>query len=259
MATPWTTLFKWFGAQNFTWEQGVTFLILMLLISIILKFKEVKGIFKFIAGKRKRSCKDCAEILTSYTKRFELEQKRIHKEQDKIEDRVLQSQMKFAQQKLIELRLNLNTFFEKSLQKNNKDDIRNEIIQYRMFWGLIKDIIYNISDEIRRSFKENGFYDIKGNDFAIYVKDKNKTLISMLREYLKNMYPDSNKIIVPLREIINHVSDLTKDLEDIVFEIYIEAKRLNEECSNKVLVLDKEILTIRDEVFQEIDDFIKDR
>jgi hypothetical protein len=120
----------------------------------------------------------------------------------------------------------------------------NDTLQYRMFWGLIRDVLnIVIKDEIRRSFKENGFHELSGLEFSLYVKDKSKNFQSMLKQQIINLYPSSKvKMIVSMEEIIKFVNTRNSDYEDIFFEIYTEAKRIKKNADEEFQKIDKEFI-----------------
>jgi len=103
-----------------------------------------------------------------------------------------------------------------------------ETLQYRMFWGLVSDALnIKMKNELRRSFKENGFHETSGNDFSAYVKNQSKALMSMLRDHIINLYPPTNnKLIVSMEDVLDYLDKKEPEIEDSFFEIYIEAKRL---------------------------------
>lgn len=118
---------------------------------------------------------------------------------------------------------------------------KSKTLQYRMFWGLSNDVInIQMKDEIRRSFKENGFSEMSGNDFAQYVKNQNKVLMSILKDYFINLYPsDNRKLSVEMDHILNFIEKKQPHIEDIIFEVYIEAKRIKKQDDKDLLEIDK--------------------
>lgn len=134
----------------------------------------------------KRSCGDCILLVIGEREKAELKMRR---EQDK----VLKTQMTFAEQKLAEIQ---NKIIENisSLIDNETSDIE-ESIQYKLIYGLLKDALIQVKDEIRRSFKDNGFYYVTNPEFSYYVKDRIKVITSMLTQYLRNIYPDGKKLL----------------------------------------------------------------
>lgn len=125
-------------------------------------------------------------------------------------------------------------------------------LQYRMFWGLTNDAInIQLKDEIRRSFKENGFDELSGSEFSQYVKNQSKLIISKLRNHIINLYPPNKKgISISMEEILDYIDKRESTIEDVVFEIYIESKKIKKQ--------DVESTKKIDEKFEkEIDTFIK--
>lgn len=104
---------------------------------------------------------------------------------------------------------------------------KSETLQYRMYWGLVNNVLsILLKNELRRSFKENGFDNLSGHEFASFVKDKSKTLHAMLRQHLMDLYPpDERKLFVSMEEIMDYLDKKESEYEDIIFEIFIEAKK----------------------------------
>jgi len=103
-----------------------------------------------------------------------------------------------------------------------------ETLQYRMFWGLINDAInIRAKDEVRRSFKENGFSEMEGNDFNQYVKNQTKTIMSLIKNHIINLYPHNCKSVkIKMDDIINYVKGNEHNFDKVIEEIYQEAKRM---------------------------------
>lgn len=141
---------------------------------------------------------------------------------------------------------NLLGWFREKLQYD-----RSGLIQYRMFWGLSNDALnIKLKDEIRRSFKENGFDGLSGNEFAQYVKNQHKILVTILKNHIINLYPTNRRVIVSMDEVLEYIDSINSKLEDVFFELYIESKRIKKQ--------DEQILKEIDEKFEtEIETFIK--
>jgi hypothetical protein len=118
---------------------------------------------------------------------------------------------------------------------------KSETLQYRMFWGLINDAVnILIKDEIRRSFKENGFHEIGGNEFSQYVKNQSKNLIGILKNHIINLYPPNSKEMkVSMDDILNYIEKKESEFEDFFFEIYIEAKKFKNQDIDHLEQIDK--------------------
>ena len=135
---------------------------------------------------------------------------------------------------------------------NGSNNGKSETLQYRMFWGLSNDAINILmKNEIRRSMKENGFCEWSGNEFAQYVKNQSKILLSILRNHFINLYPsDDKRLQISMENILDYLEKQMPYIEDLIFEIYIEAKTLKTQ--------DLEVLEEIDKKFEkEIDTFIK--
>ncbi len=254
----WKSVLAFLTSIGITGSQLIVVLLIILAIIIVFKSEKISKLFKKFSIKRKRSCKDCFELLFSKDKQFDMEVKRLSKKQEKVENNVLKSQMNFAEQKLIEINLRLNTFYNNKLRDSKIKGI-SEVEQYRMFYGLLKDALnIELKDEIRRAFKENGFYEISGAEFAAYVKEKVQTLISMLKQYMVNMYPNpSDTLIVSLDAVLKCIKDMESKFEDKVFEMFIEAKKIQKEAYEKINKFDDEINNRKEKLQSEIDELIK--
>jgi len=129
---------------------------------------------------------------------------------------------------------------------------KSETLQYRMFWGLTNDSInIKMKDEIRRSFRENGFCELSGNDFAQYAKNQNKILFAILKNHFINLYPPEDKRMkVKMEDVLEYLDKRGSHIEDIIFEMYIEAKRIKNQDQSDLNEIDKRFE-------KEIDDFTK--
>jgi len=127
-----------------------------------------------------------------------------------------------------------------------------ETVQYRMFWGLSNDALnIQMKDEIRRSFKENGFDEMSGNEFSQYVKNQSKILMSLLKNHFINLYPPNDKkITVPMEKVLEFIDKKESVIEDIIFEMYIEAKRVKKQDNQTLQEIDTKFI-------EEIQNFIK--
>jgi len=127
-------------------------------------------------------------------------------------------------------------------------------VEYKMFWGLLRDTLHiMIKDELRRSFKENGFYELSGAEFSTYVKDKSKTIISLLKQQIINLYPSAeSKTFVSMDDVISYITSKEHEIEDIVFEMFTEGKK----CWKHGL---SETEKIDDEFVKDIEEFVAEK
>jgi hypothetical protein len=122
---------------------------------------------------------------------------------------------------------------------------KTDTIQYRMYWGLIRDVIFiQVKDNLRRSMIENGFEEFSGSDYTNYVKDKSKLMMSMIKQHIVNLYPSPNfKLKVTMDQIIEFLDDWQHEFEDIVFEIFGESKKIKKQNMEIIRKLDSDFIT----------------
>jgi len=129
---------------------------------------------------------------------------------------------------------------------------KSETLYYRMFWGISNDAInIKMKDEIRRSFKENGFDKMSEKDFLQYVKNQSKNLVSSLRNHIINLYPPDNRgMLVSMEEILQQIDQDESKYESFFLEIYMEAKKFKKQDEDGIEDIDKKFE-------KEINEFIK--
>jgi hypothetical protein len=155
----------------------------------------------------------------------------IRKERDKI----LKSQMTFAEQKLIETQnilLNAMASMIHSSVKANSSQV-DEAVQYKLSYGLLRDTLGSVKDEIRRSFKAGEFYDMSGAEFSLFIKERASTLIFMMTAYIRNIFPDRGGVI-ETSEIITSIEDKALNIGTIVSEIYTHARDTKIEIDRRI-------------------------
>jgi len=128
---------------------------------------------------------------------------------------------------------------------------RFETLQYRMFWGLSNDAVnVRMKDEIRRSFKENGFCEFSDSDFSQYVKNQSRNLLGVLKNHIINLYPSSNRSLkVSMEDILDQIDENERDFISIFFDIYMEAKKCKKYEKEKCEEIDQKFT-------KEIENFI---
>jgi hypothetical protein len=193
---------------------------------------------------QKRSCGDCILLLMGEREKCEIQMR-------KESDRILKDQMNFAEQKLIEIH---NSFMGEIMDEIHRFSQINsnsvdESVQHKLAYGLFKDALLFVKNEIRRSFKDNGFYELDSTDFTAYVKDRVSVITSMLNQYIRNMFPNKTSLI-SLNAVTEIVRSEGNSLSIQLNEIYVHAREARIETENK-------IEKIQIEFGLWIDDFIK--
>ena len=193
---------------------------------------------------KKRSCSDCVLILMGEREKYEMKIRGVI-------DRILRNQMVFVEQKLIELQTLFNNDFmeEYKIFKVESDiPLKYEMVQYKAFYGILIDSIAKVKDEIRRSFKENGFESLSGTEFSVYVKDKTKSIVALIIQNITNLYPVQG-MIVPPDVASKKVEKTTSKIEDIIFEMFVHSKEVKRQA-------DTDIKAYKSEYREWIDAFI---
>ena len=221
----------------------ILFIALAIMGKVNLKFG--KNIITF--GKvAKRSCGDC--ILLIIGKR-----ERLESQKNFILNRILKEQMNYAEQKILDVQsLFLTSYREMVCRKRKQESTsQEENKQYRLYQGILSTALMAVKDELRRSFKENGFEHIGGVEFSNYVKNKVSTLISLAKDHINNLYPYEG-MIVTIEDRMNNLTKFEDRLEDWCFDLFTKAKDISIESKKKAESLDKEFS-------KEIDEFIMHR
>lgn len=187
---------------------------------------------------QKRTCGDCVLLLMGQREKFEF---KIRKETNKI----MKTQMTFVEQKLIEIQTTLLDDMTEMIDKESID----ESVQYKLLYGLLKDGLHKIKDEIRRSFKDNGFCEISVSEFSSYLKDRVQIIISMLIQYIRNMYPDRGGVL-EASKIIEAIEKRNSFLSRLINDLYMYAREVR-------LETDKKVKEIQEQFAKWVDDFIK--
>jgi len=177
---------------------------------------------------QKRSCGDCILLLMGEREKFEIQ---IMQETH----RILRSQMSFTEQKLIEVQNIIMRSMVETIHKNYAKNANavDESVQYKLVYGLFKDAIWSVKDEIRRSFKDNGFYELSNSDFLSYTRDRVAIIHSILDQYVRNIFPDHAGVVSP-QDIID-VFEKEKDFLSAIFiDIYTYARGVKIEAQNRI-------------------------
>ena len=176
---------------------------------------------------KKRSCIDCLKIIDN-----EREKCCINKKTSS--DKILTYLMNYTEEKLLELEISISSMFESMIAKIPEDKEHSIEIESKMFYGLLKEAIYQkVKTEIRRSCKENGFCELSETEFSIFVNDKSKIDLAILTRYLRSIYPLYGTL-VPIDDVIQGIESKYEDFKVDIREIYTYAKQVIAD-SNKEL------------------------
>ena len=183
---------------------------------------------------QKRSCGDCILLLMGEREKFEIQMRRES-------NKILKDQMRFAEQKLIEIQsLLMGNIIDAihEFARENPSSI-DENIQHKLIYGLFKDALVGVKDEIRRSFKDNGFHDMSSSDFTAYTKDRVSVVTSMLNQYVRNMFPNKTNLLSQ-NQLIDIIKNGNNSLSIIFNDVYTHARETRIESENKIDRLQQE-------------------
>jgi len=235
----------WPYVTTFEWWQGLIIIIAVLITFFIGKYW--KNVFSVIENifKKGRSCGDCIVILFS-------KETKHRAGRNNIMGHILEEQMLLASQKIDGLYLKLITNYrEDIIMKRDADSVVDYITEEKEY-SLYREMLSNAFDmvikEIRRSMKENGFHDIDGKLFSEYVKNMSSHLADVAKMYIMDRYPEH--MTVPLLDIMKKFS--VSSIEDIIFDIYINAKEIRNNAERAAIELDEKFV-------DEIDEFVKNK
>jgi hypothetical protein len=167
---------------------------------------------------KKRSCEDCLHIITSEYDKYN-DNKKVR------EDKILNVRMNYTEEKLMELENDITILFEKRLDKSPDEKETYLEIESKMFYGLLKDVLSKVKQEIRRSCKENGFCELSDLELSNYINDKTKVLSSILTRELKNIYP-AYGTLVPIEYIITDINSIADNFHKYIEDIFTYAKQV---------------------------------
>lgn len=189
----------------------------------------------------KRRCGDCILVIMAQKEKYEFSI-------NMTENKKLKQCMIYAEQKLSDMIDLMSNIFISALESSraNKINDSSSDIQYKMFYGLMRDSVMQVKNEIRRAFKENGFFELDDNDFSSYVKDKNRKIISMLVNYFRTVYPLTG-VVVDNSNLVADIEFNAHKFQEIMFDTFGNAKKVILEIDSEVDELKKSFSTWVDE------------
>jgi len=185
----------------------------------------------------KRGCGDCILIIMGEREKYELKMASV-------QNRVLKNQMNFFEQKMIELQDMFEKIYSEILDSTRKQASvaaagKNIELEYKFFTELIKDALMVVKNEVRRSYKENGYFEMTDTDFSVYLKDKSRLITNLIIQHVKNMYPSQN-MTVSMSDFHSGLLFNMPQINEIVRECFEYAKEATLEAQNQIDVYQKE-------------------
>jgi len=167
-----------------------------------------------------RSCGDCRKILMGIERKYNMLK-------CDTESGVLRKQMNYAEQRIQELELRWVRRYREGILSarlpGTKHDYIREQKEYLLYQETLSKSLILVQNEIRRSFKQNGFHEKSGNEFSSYIKTKSQTVLTIIKEYIMSRYPFEN-MILPLQDTFDEID--YPYFEGVMFEVFTEAKEI---------------------------------
>jgi len=146
----------------------------LLIIIILIKSETIITVYKWITKRKTvRSCSDCILIVFGIREKHQ-------QELNNLNHNILRSQMSYFEQKIHELTLWMINSYQDDLDtlgKGKPNSLR--LSQFGNYQEALKNAMWAVKDEVRKSFKENGFADMNDIEFSSYLKAKTRGLISI--------------------------------------------------------------------------------
>lgn len=227
----------------------VKHIIVVTIIFIILVVFSLFGNLVIDLGKKKLSigksnkisCKDCLNLLLARRIQYET----IYYTTS---NKILRDQMNFAEHKLHIVKNLLIEMYRRNIKQynnlHNPDEEKKEVILYK---ELVSSALREVKDEIRRSYKDNGFDDLDSKALDDYIKDRYDYIDSLFRSYLTYNYP--NTMMIPLDEKLRIAEiEVVPEFKDIIKEIYVNAKDVRLSIEKQLEDLQKQFIDQLDKV-----------
>ena len=185
----------------------------------------------------KRGCGDCILIIMGEREKYEL---KISSTQDK----VLRNQMNFFEQKMVEIQELIEKVFSDLMESTKRQAAivaagKSVDIEYKFFTELLKDALMIAKNEIRRSYKDNDYFDMADSDFSMYIKDKNRLIVNLIVQHVKSMYPSQGMTVTAL-DFQSSTMFVMPQMHDILRECFEYAKEITRESQAQIEGFHKE-------------------
>ena len=221
---------------------SVTIMVLAVVLVTASKWGEINKALRWLGRRpQKRSCGDCILYMSGLKEKYQAEI-------EYVKDNVLRAQMNYVEIQLKDSVFHLSKTFKTDINVLAPDRPgRERVVQLSYYKETLKNALMRIKDEVRRSFKENGFCEISEIEFAQYVKMKFANIITIAREYMSENYIETEDTIVGLAHRFANFDD--QKFEEMTFLCYRNAKQI-------VVDAKRQIADLKSEFKQEVDKFV---
>jgi len=257
---------QWLKSLGLSGTQGILLIVIIGIFFTIFQFIKNNNFWSIFKKKNRFSVIEYYKIIDSKKKLMEANRDKLYKS-------IIQKQMDYAEQKLVELILIfISDFADKfkntkdsdeiyifliHLKERFKDDqtfiykideiIENfsndkEISQKKLYyWFFLFEIVEKIIKlEFKRSFIENGFHNITESDFIIYIQNRSKKITALIKQTIINNYPKSSGIVVTQDQVLNQIDQLQSEFSVIIEDVYREVKKIKLEIESQIKIIECE-------------------
>lgn len=228
-------MWTWLGGLPVGFQIVLPFvgMIIILLIAIfgnaVVKFgkKSIK-----LGKTDSNNCSRCRQIVLIKTLKYKTDR-------EMLQQSILRDQMNYAEQKIHEAFLGLCRSFRETLVSFRKPEKKIDTVleqkEYIIYQESLGNALNLIQNELRRSFKENGFCEMGPVEYTQYCKEKTKALVTIGREYLMGRYLFEN-MIIPIHYRFEQLN--VENIETMAFSIFDRAKEVSIDVNAKIKQLD---------------------
>lgn len=213
-------------------------LLILLMVFILIKWKLVSETIVSIMSKKNSDKKYYNFMTTLFVIREKYELK-----MNAVKNEILAGQMRFVELKIQDIIFYLSNSFNNDIkiERINDEDQNKRLFSSLLYCEAMKNSLLSVKDELRRSFKQNGFYRLSKVEFSHYVKEKKSSIITIIKLYLSSHYIDDSEIIITLKSRFDKLDDTHGDfIESWLFEIFEKAIDIDNACRAKLLKLSEE-------------------
>lgn len=215
------------------------FVILAILVLIIFGRKYLSKFINIVFYRK--TCGDKVVHILGIKSKYEIQISELN-------ESILINQMNYVEQKIQSIIFMLGDTYNIQQKENEYENTITKNKEFTLYIESLKNALNDVKDEIRRSFKENGFYNMSDIEFNKYIEDRVRMLLCTARNYLIYHYPHED-MIVSLSDRFSYFNKYHfSEFKDIVRNIYINAKKVRHNKKKKVKALHDEFSNKVDEI-----------
>lgn len=230
----------------------IAFFVILLTFSLLMfvltwktgkSFSLAIGPFKLQLGGKKSAIMSAAEReqLINVVKNIVIEKCDNITEIRNIE--ILVRQMKYADEKIVEIKSLVTNRFAKQLQDKipNAENAKShrDYRSYQIMIGLLaNDLKENV---LRVSLTDNNILDYSDIEWDDYINQKAELMITMACDFIDFMYDSNNTKIVTLKELSIGNQDIIHTVKEMIRSIFRKAKSISLENQKKIDEIEKEM------------------